>query len=140
MMRGDITADHQATDVSIGRLSDLWCGAQDDSYPSVSWKSNVRDGLCCNSTRTNQPFQAMGLDFVLINGILQPTIRMEARPLPGPAQTPWVHCLSRGGPLMSLHAFYAFLVQANTLLLMQQAQVSWQHLCMCRGWHARDRD
>ncbi|KAK9821117.1 hypothetical protein WJX81_008681 [Elliptochloris bilobata] len=53
-------------------------GFQDDSYPSVAWKSSVRDGLCCNSTRTNQPFQAMGLDFVLINGILQPTIRAEA--------------------------------------------------------------
>jgi hypothetical protein len=44
----------------------------------------VRDGLCCNQTRTNQPFQAMGLDFVLINGILQPTIRAEARAPPPP--------------------------------------------------------
>ena len=80
-----------APHVPAGRLPDLWCGAQDDSYPSVSWKSNVRDGLCCNSTRTNQPFQTMGLDFVLINGILQPTIRMEARPLlaalPAPGYT-----------------------------------------------------
>lgn len=75
------------------QVADSWPGAQDDSYPSVSWKSSVRDGLCCNSTRTNQPFQALGLDFVLINGILQPTMRMEARPLPGPA-CPWMHSVS----------------------------------------------
>lgn len=68
--------------VIINVSRDTWltdCMWQDDSYPSVAWKSMVRDGLCCNSTRTNQPFQAMGLDFVLINGILQPTIRAEAR-------------------------------------------------------------
>ena len=85
MMRGMTPLTTLAPDVSTGSPPESWGGAQDDSYPSVSWKSNVRDGLCCNSTRTNQPFQAMGLDFVLINGILQPTIRMEARPLPGPA-------------------------------------------------------
>ncbi len=52
----------------------------------------VRDGLCCNQTRTSQPFQAMGLDFVLINGILQPIIRAEAR-LPAPSGGPPPHVL-----------------------------------------------
>jgi hypothetical protein len=53
-------------------------GFQGDSYPSAAQDSKPKDPLCCNSTRTMQPFSSAGDDFVLVNGGLQPKIRMQA--------------------------------------------------------------
>ena len=58
-------------------------GFQDDSYPSVAWKSLARDPLCCNSTRTEQPFFSAGQDFMLVSGVYQPLIALRVRPHPG---------------------------------------------------------
>jgi hypothetical protein len=57
------------------------------TYPAIGTVSRVMDPLCCNSSRTSQPFLSTGQSFALINGALKPVIRLQV-PLP-PASLPF---------------------------------------------------
>jgi hypothetical protein len=51
------------------------------SYPVVGSASIVMDPLCCNQSRTLQPFYSAGQSFALVNGGYQPTINLTVRSL-----------------------------------------------------------
>lgn len=49
------------------------------SYPAIGEASAVMDTLCCNSSRTGQPFASPGQSFALLNGAFRPIIRLQVR-------------------------------------------------------------